>query len=101
MTRIIVLNLAFLLLFSGRNASAQSGREIIDMFGGMLRSVIQQQVIAEWRKLPPDEVTCIDENLRQKGQSLETLFQQGVYPSDPALFVIRAQCRTARADTPP
>ena len=42
-------------------AFAQSGGDIVNIFGGLVQSAINQAIQAEWRKLPPAEISCIDD----------------------------------------
>ncbi len=54
---------------------------------------MQQAVQAEWRKLPPAEISCLDQGLRQQGASVDALVDRGVFPSDPRLSPLLAGCR--------
>ena len=71
------------------SAVAQDATQFIDAFQGMMRSTIRQATLAEWRRLSAAEGRCIDENLRQRGQSVRALIQRGITPSDPYLTIIR------------
>jgi hypothetical protein len=93
MVRIVVLSslLVLQMLFS---ASAQNARDMIDLFGGMMRSAIAQAVRAEWQKLPSTEVACVDQTLRGRGASLQRAIEQDIAPSDARISDIRSMCRT-------
>jgi tetratricopeptide (TPR) repeat protein/predicted aspartyl protease len=65
----------------------------MNLFGGIMQSVIMQTTLAEWRKLPPDELSCIDETLRRRGVNVQSLMQQGIAPFDSRLSDVRASCR--------
>lgn len=80
---------------------AQSGGDIVNIFGGLVQSAINQAIQAEWRKLPSAEVSCIDENLRQRGTSIGQAVQQGFSPNDGRLAELRRFCRTGFVQNPP
>ena len=79
---------------------AQSGGDIVNIFGGLVQSAINQAIQAEWRKLPPAEISCIDDNLRQRGTSVGQVIQQGFSPSDGRLAELRRVCRTGLVQNP-
>jgi TPR repeat protein len=93
MVRITVVSSLLVLqtLFSAPIASAQNTRDIIDLFGGIMRSTIFQ---VEWRKLPPAEVACVDQALRNRGGSLQRAIEEGIAPSDMRISDVRSMCRT-------
>ena len=72
------------------------------MFGGMVLQGMSRVAMSEWQKLPPDQVTCIDENLRRQNTSVTLLVMQGVVPSAPWLGQIRVKCanQDVRAQQP-
>lgn len=82
-------------------AFAQSGSDIVNIFGGLVQTAISQAIQAEWRKLPPAEISCIDENLRQRGTSVGQVAQQGFSPNDGRLAEVRRFCRTGVVQNPP
>ncbi|NPU13071.1 hypothetical protein HL666_20075 [Bradyrhizobium sp. 83002] len=82
-------------------AKAQSANDIINIFGGMVQAAIGQAIQAEWKKLPLDEVSCIDRNLRDRGSSLGALIQQNIGPGDVRLGDIRSGCRRANVQQQP
>jgi len=49
----------------------------------------------EWKELPKAEVACVDQGLRERGQSVEALARRGVSPSNPRLAEVRKQCSAA------
>jgi hypothetical protein len=95
------LGVLFSVGFACEAAFAQSGSDIINIFGGLVQTAINQAIQAEWRKLSPAEISCIDENLRQRGTSIGQLAQQGFNPNDVRLADVRRLCRTAVAQNPP
>ena len=82
-----------LLLVLSQNAVAQNVNDILGIVGGFVQQGMMQAAQSEWRKLPPSELACLDQALRQQGGSVDTLVSRGVLPSDPHLEQIRANCR--------
>jgi hypothetical protein len=74
------------------SAFAQDASDMMRLFGGMMQSAITQASQAEWKKLPQSEMSCVDQNLRQQGQSLQSVIQQGITPSDPRVAGSRSAC---------
>jgi hypothetical protein len=95
------LGVLFSVGFACEAVFAQSGSDIINIFGGLVQTAISQAIQAEWRKLPPAEISCIDENLRQRGTSIGQVAQQGFSPNDVRLADVRRFCRTNVAQNPP
>jgi hypothetical protein len=87
------------------DASVQNAYNLMNVFGGIMQSAIIQAALSEWRKLPPDELSCVDEKLQQRGISVRSLMQQGIMPFDARLADIRSSCRFAQepevVDLPP
>jgi hypothetical protein len=75
------------------SASAQNINDFVRSFGGVIQQAMRQAVEAEWRRLPPPEIACVDQGLRQQGGSVDALISRGVLPSDPRLSQLRAGCR--------
>jgi hypothetical protein len=73
-------------------ASAQNANNFMNLFGGIMQAAIMQAALAEWQKLPPAELSCIDETLQQRGLSVRSLMQQGITPLDIRLADLRASC---------
>ena len=70
----------------------QNINDLLTIFGGdKQRAPTQAQ--AEWRRLPPTEMSCIDHRLRSKGSSVEALIRGGVEPSAARLVELRSSCR--------
>lgn len=54
----------------------------------------------EWRIVPPEEVACLDQALRQRGTTLSAMVRRGISPSDARLADLRTACRNGGvADT--
>jgi hypothetical protein len=85
------------------NAFAQNANDVLNIFGGLVRSAMAQTALTEWRKLPQSEVACVDQNLRQQGSNLPAEIEQGITPSDPRIAGFRSACRNwvAQLPTPP
>jgi hypothetical protein len=72
-------------------AFAQNINDLL-IFGGD-RQRAAQAAQTEWRRLPPAEMSCIDQGLRRKGSSVEALVRRGVKPSAARLIELRSGCR--------
>jgi tetratricopeptide (TPR) repeat protein len=83
------------------NASAQNVSDLVNLFGGIMREAMIQSAQAEWRKLPPGDVACLAQALRQEGASVEALIGRGVTPSDPRLSRLRGNCSREVAQSTP
>jgi len=82
--------LATLLLVMGaEQVSAQNANSFLNLFG---RTAPPAQ--AEWRKVPRDEIGCIERALAPQRTNVQTLIAQGVAPNDPRLSQVRARCRS-------
>lgn len=73
-------------------AFAQNINDLLTIFGGD-RQRAAQAAQTEWRRLPPAEMSCIDQGLRRKGSSVEALVRRGVKPSAARLIELRSGCR--------
>ena len=72
---------------------AQNINDLLTIFGGDRQRATRQAAQAEWRRLPPVEMACIDRGLRRKGSSIEALVRRGVKPSAARLIELRSSCR--------
>jgi hypothetical protein len=86
------LYLALSLMAGCSSAIAQNANDFVNIFGGLIKSAIIQTTLTEWKKLPLNELACVDQNLRQQGSSLQAAIQQGMTPSDPRIVGTRAPC---------
>src|SRR6476659_8110845 len=86
-----------LILAAGMHATnpalAKNINDLLTIFGGGRPQATRQAAQAEWRRLPPAEVACIDQRLRRKGSSVEALIRRGVKPSAARLIELRSSCR--------
>jgi hypothetical protein len=73
-------------------AFAQNMNDLLTIFGSDRRRAAQAAQ-TEWRRLPPAEMSCIDQGLRRKGSSVEALVRRGVKPSATRLIDLRSSCR--------
>ena len=71
---------------------AQNINDLLTIFGGD-RQRAARHAQTEWRRLPPAEMSCIDQGLRRKGSSVEALVRRGVKPSAARLIELRSSCR--------
>jgi flagellar biosynthesis GTPase FlhF len=92
MARKWISRLAVAGMLCAHEAAAQNSRQVIELFGAIMQTAIEQALLAEWKKLPASQLQCIDEALRQQGQMLQSVIQQGMSPSHPALAYAQAQC---------
>jgi hypothetical protein len=83
---------ALLLVMGAEPASAQNANSFPNLFG---RTAPPAQ--AEWRKVPRDEIGCIDRALAPQRTNVQTLIQQGVTPNDPRIGQVRALPQPNRA----
>src|SRR6516164_2666126 len=77
-------------------ASAASIRTIIHRVEGRVEGAIfaahVRAAAREWKQLPPAELACADQALKERGQSVEGLARKGVSPNHPRLAELRKQC---------
>jgi hypothetical protein len=78
---------------------AQTASDMIDLFGGIVRSGVAAATQSAWERLPPAEISCVDRTLREHGSSINLAIQQGIGPSDARIVGERASCRGV-AQTP-
>ena len=81
-------------------ASAQVPSDLRNVLGGMVHSAITRATQAQWNKVSPTEVACIDQALRRQGKSLQAMVQHGVMPSDARLSSLRSACRNQNPQQP-
>ena len=63
------------------------------IFGAIVQSTMVQAAQAEWRKLAPADVSCVDQTLHQRGISLQALVNNGITPADSRISDVLATCR--------
>jgi hypothetical protein len=90
----------FLAASISTHAVAQNVGDFANMFGTMMRAAIIDHARTEWSKIPPNETSCIEQELEQRGSSINLLVQKGIVPGDP-MGVIGKQARGANNQTPP
>jgi TPR repeat protein/uncharacterized protein len=81
--------------------NAQNANDFLNVLGGVMQQAMRQAALAEWQKLPPTEISCLDQSLQQQGQSVNGLITRGVLPSDPRLSELRVRCRAASPTVSP
>jgi hypothetical protein len=77
------------------SVGAQNVNNMLNLFGGMMRSAVVEGARAEWRNVRPVELACIEDQLQQQGTSAEMLAQQGTFPNDGRVAGIRVLCARA------
>jgi hypothetical protein len=82
-------------------AFAQNLNDVLNLLRGAVQQGMKQTAQAEWQKLPPAEISCLDQSLHQQGGSVDALVARGVLPSDPRLSALRSNCRSQTAQNPP
>src|ERR1700736_4759438 len=79
--------LATLLLVGGAGAaSAQNSNTFNSLFG---RTAPAEEA---WRKVPRNEMGCIERGLAQQRSNVQALIQSGVMPGDPRIGQLRTYC---------
>jgi hypothetical protein len=73
-------------------ARAQNINDFLSIFRGD-RQRAARQAQADWRRVPPAEMACINQRLGRKGSSVEALGRRGVKPSAARLIELRSSCR--------
>jgi hypothetical protein len=91
--------LCFLLILC-RPAFAQNLQDIGRSVQNVFQKRMAQAAQAEWVRLPLVVRTCIDDQLRSQGQSVEFLANQGVFPTDARLAAFWPACRHPEAQAP-
>ena len=76
---------------------AQNLDDIINRLPAIAQSGIAKFSEAEWKKLPQTELGCINQKLREQGDSVHSLARRGVLPFDSRAAEIRSQCRPSLA----
>jgi hypothetical protein len=77
------------------SATAQN---LDEFFGGLGRQTQQPRravTQAEWERMSPGEILCVDNRLRRNRRSVNTLIDRGIGPSDNRVAGIVRECRTA------
>jgi len=77
---------------------AQSTNEIIRAQRSTAQPITNAR--AEWSKLLPAEITCIDNKLRERGGSVQALTQSAISPLNPSIADTVSQCRSSSSVTP-
>ena len=64
-------------------AIAQNLNDIINQLPAIAQSGIAKLAESEWKKLPPAELDCVNQKLRERGDSTQSLAQRGIFPGSP------------------
>jgi hypothetical protein len=84
-----------LLAISGSISFAQNASDMMRLFGSVMHGAIAEGAKAEWRKVRPPELACIQDQLQRQGTSTAALAQQGIFPTDGRVAGIRTGCASA------
>ena len=76
-------------------ASAQSFERIFQDSGQLGQSQ-RAAIRAEWEKISPGEILCVDNRLRRARRSVNTLIDRGIGPTDNRVTGIVSDCRASR-----
>ena len=82
------------------HAVAQNVGDFINIFGAMMRAAIIHHARTEWSKVPPNETSCIEQELQHQGYSINVMVQNGIVPGDPKVIGIRSGCRDSAVSLP-
>src|SRR5260370_15692466 len=52
---------------------------------------------SEWKKLPQTELDCVNQKVRERGDSVQSLAQRGIFPVDLRAADIRSKCHSYSA----
>ncbi len=73
-------------------ASAQSDNPLGNILGGFLGAITQQAAKAEWEKLAPAKLQCMELGFKSQNTSIQNLIKGGVKPSDNRLAPYHKIC---------
>ena len=91
--RLVRVILTVLLASAGwSGASAQSLERIFQDIG-RLGQPRRAAIRAEWEKISPGEILCVDNRLRRARRSVNTLIDRGIGPTDNRVTGIVSDCR--------
>jgi hypothetical protein len=95
MTRSIASLVALFLCFIATETFAQSPGDIINRVENFFHSAIAKAARSRWSKLPETEYSCVNEKLQERGDSVPSLIERGVFPGDRRIAKVRSQCHGA------
>ena len=95
----MVASLSFCFAVDCTSALAQNQNDFLKVFTGIMQPVAVQAAQTEWRKLSQNELSCMDQTLRERGSDLRTAIRQGTMPSDARIADVRAACRLSIQET--
>jgi ElaB/YqjD/DUF883 family membrane-anchored ribosome-binding protein len=82
-----------------RRSYAQSKYNAPKPVQGTIQSAAVKAAEAEWNKLPTNQLSCANQKLTAKGDSVPALARQGVLPSDNRVADTVAQCLNSASPT--
>jgi hypothetical protein len=93
-----IASLAALFLCVAATATfAQGPGDIINRIENFVHSAVAKAAQSRWSKLPETEYACVNQKLQERGDSLPSLIERGVFPSDRRVAKVRSQCHGASA----
>ena len=85
--------LTVLLAFAGSSGASAQSLERIFQDIGHLGQPRRAAIRAEWEKISPGEILCVDNRLRRARRSVNTLIDRGIGPTDNRVTGIVSDCR--------
>jgi clan AA aspartic protease (TIGR02281 family) len=85
-------------MFLGTSAYAQNVDELTNIFGGLVQKGKGQPAQSQWQRLPGNEVACINQQLENRGMSIDAMIERGVAPGDLHIAQARSYSRNYRGD---
>ena len=85
--------LPVLLVFATSSGASAQSFERIFQDAGQLGQPRRAAIRAEWEKLSPGEILCVDNRLRRARRSVNTLIDRGISPTDNRVTGIVSDCR--------
>ena len=85
--------LTVLLAFATSSDASAQGFERVFQDIGHLGRPRRAAIWAEWEKISPGEILCVDNRLRRARRSVNTLIDRGIGPTDNRVTAIVSDCR--------
>ena len=98
---LLFYSVALLILSGVTYAVAQNARDVINLFGNLVRAAIIEHAKVEWSKIPQNQRSCLEQRLQQQGELIRSQIDGGIVPDDIRLSAFRFDCRVALAPPPP
>ena len=79
---LLFYSVALLILSGVTYAVAQNARDVINLFGNLVRAAIIEHAKVEWSKIPQNERSCLEQRLQQQGELIRSQIDGGIVPDD-------------------